>query len=468
MSTVHLGVMVVGGLYLSLDRRLLIANTITWLAWLAAIAIAWIPQGQGLPVLIICLISAVGGAMLRKMRIASIEEVIALKQKLERASREREQALSRIQETEKLESLGVMAAGVAHDYNNLLVGVVGGADLAASAHTAEEQDLAIRTIRRSAESLAGLSAQLLEFSGGRPISREVTDLNKLVEQTLTALAIDQTVSDRISRSLDPNLPWVNCEPQSLKQVVLNLVSNAIQAASNEPGAIVVGTRSAVADQQQPVAILWVSDDGPGVPDSLKPRIFDPFFTTKETGHGLGLATTRTIVARHDGEIHLCEQAGGARFEVKLPGLLRAAEPRQTAEVMPSAATASTTGGSLLLVDDDSPVREVTTLMLSHLGFTVVQAASGEQAIELLKRTEPVPVAAVVDAIMPGLDGPETIRRMRQLEPQLPIVLYSGYHYAADEASNLPDNVRFLAKPFSTQTLRGALESLIPVPASTAK
>ena len=458
-SALHFGIVVVGGMYLALDRRLFLALVAIWVGWFAAVCLAWLPQGQGLSLLVITLICAGGGLALRHMRIASVEQLVAIRGRLEKTTQEREMALQRARQAEKLESLGVMAAGVAHDYNNLLVGVVGGVDLAALAKTETDRDQALETIRSSADALVGLSAQLLEVAGGRPIQRSAVELNALIGDTLKVVGPIVDEEERIRFEPGGDVPTVLAEPNSLRQVVLNLVTNAMQFASGAKGTVVAGT-SKVLLGGNAAALIWVEDDGPGVPPELESRIFDPFFTTNQTGRGLGLATVRAIVGRHDDDLRVARgEHGGARFEVILPAL------QTSADVAPSATpekNMKTTARdkTVLLVDDDASVREVTARLLLSLGHDVVTAASGQEALAIVRSLERAPDVAVVDVLMPGLDGFETLRLLRRHVTHLPALFVSGYSAAADE-HDLPAHAQFIAKPFGAEQLQQSLLELLP-------
>ena len=305
-------------MFVSLDRRLLLVQTAIWCGWLVAVCVVWLPQGEGLSVLVITGIAAAGGATLRLMRLASVEKLVDLQSQLEETTRQREAALQRAREAEKLESLGVMAAGVAHDYNNLLVGVVGGVDLAMVAKNDPELREALETIRVSADALVGLSEQLLEVAGGRPILRSCVDLNEVIQDTLKALSPMLGHQRRVCFQPAAHLPEVFGEPDSLRQIVLNLLTNALHYSSAADNAVEIGVKTVAPPGKSEMVLLWVEDDGPGVPEALRSRIYDPFFSTNDAARGLGLSTTRTIVRRHDGEISVGQGARGARFEVRLP------------------------------------------------------------------------------------------------------------------------------------------------------
>ena len=458
-SALHFGILIVGGMFLAMDRRLLLALSTVWALWLMVVGISWLPQGQGLSVIVITLIAAGGGAMLRHSRILSVERMVALQQDLELATKERAAAVQRVKEAEKLESLGIMAAGVAHDYNNLLVGVVGGVDLAKSAHSPQEQQDALETISKSADALVGLSAQLLEVAGGRPILKSAVDLNTVIKDRLTAIAPLVGQQDRIRFKPGENLPLIYAEAESLGQVVLNLVTNALHHASDKPGAIEIVTCEQVRADETAQVLLSVEDDGPGVPDILASRIFDPFFSTASNGRGLGLATTRTIIARHDGTITVRKANRGALFCVTLPAMHAVTQlgASDTNQVLAATQPNHTT---ILLVDDDEHVRNVTVRMLQHLGFNVVTASSGEEALGLFASLENKPDLAIIDVLMRDMDGIQTLNALRDIAESLPAVLCSGFH-SATASTDLPQGVLFLAKPFRADQLSTALNELTP-------
>ena len=460
-SALHFGILTTGALLISLDRRLLLAQSIVWTAWLSAVCIVWLPQGRGLSVLVIALISLAGGLLLRRVRIASIERVADLEHRLEQTTRERELAIQRAQEAEKLESLGIMAAGVAHDYNNLLVGVVGGTDIATHAQDSIQRQEGLEMVRVSAQALRGLSAQLLDVAGGRPIHKQALDLRKVVFDATKTLTLDAHSRQRVRLSQAAGPANIYGELESMQRVVLNLLNNALHFASAAPGAVHIGVAlHATPNQVQ----LWVEDDGPGVPDELASRIFDPFFSTRQDGKGLGLATVRTIVNRHDGEVRVRNSERGARFEITLPAL--AQQPVSdlspnvsTPPVVALAAAKDWDYRTVLLVDDEAHVRTVAISMLKQLGWEVIQADSGEAAVELVLGNQRPPAFAIVDAVMPGMDGLRTIEQLRQIESGLPVVLCSGYHGLIRQ-SDLPAGVVFLAKPFDSQQLDTAIQRVL--------
>ncbi|MCP5178980.1 MAG: HAMP domain-containing histidine kinase [Pseudomonadales bacterium] len=319
-SMLHLGIVAIGTMYLCLDRRLLLAQMSIWSAWVSAIAIVWLPDPRCIEFLVVSLISLVGAAMLHRMRKTSIEQVMTLQAQLARSMNEREAAMQKAQQAEKLESLVAMAAGIAHDYNNLLVGVVGGLDLAEAAQTSAERKQALDSIRHSNSALRSLSAKLMDLSGGAPVRWEPVEIGRVVTETVAAIRHKVGNGRRIQLALDPDVPTIAAESASLRQIVLNLLTNALEALPADTGHIRVGVTRPVSPHGTPAdhVLLWVEDDGPGIPDALRSRIFDPFFTTREPGRGLGLAIVAAIARRLNGTLQLTDSTQGARFEVRLP------------------------------------------------------------------------------------------------------------------------------------------------------
>ena len=445
---VQMAVVGLGASYLAIDRRVFVPTMIIWVLWISAIGWAWLPDQTAAGVVLLLVCTLIGGFCLRHLRRSSVENLAALSESLAQTIAEREEAVHRAQQAEKLESLGLMAAGVAHDYNNLLVGVIGGLDLLETAKGSVERETALKLMRSSASSLQGLSAQLMEVAGGRPIVRRPLDVNAIILETLAGLAPEADQMARVRLDLGDDLSPVMGEPDSLKQVVLNLLTNAFKFASEKVGAVEIGSRSAGAN-----ILFWVRDDGPGIAPEVRSRIFDPFFTSDQLGKGLGLATAQTIVQRHSGSISVGATTQGACLEVLLPSVAYA-QHRDHGAIGGIALDASK--HTVLLVDDNPVVLEVTAEMLRSIDYQVVSFASGERAVQTLRQKACSPDVALIDYLMPGLSGTETAEALRQLEPKLPIVMYSGYQNSFAEKAQFPQHVGFLAKPFTVDQLRREL------------
>jgi len=376
-----------------------------------------------------------------------------------------------IQEAQKLESLGVLAGGVAHDFNNVLAVILGNDALALS-ETEPGSRLAkqLERIRSAAKHGQALTSQMLTYSGKASVSLKPLDLPRLVEEM--AELLDAAVSTKctldIARRDDPVL--VEGDPTQLRQVVMNLVTNASEALENHSGRVAVRCGVMEADSAYlkdtfgkpdlapgEYAYLEVSDPGPGIDEGFRNRIFEPFFSTKFTGRGLGLASVLGIVRGHGGAIKLMTEPGaGTRFRVLLPRAPVAA-PAATPPPAPRESE-SPHAVRVLVVDDDEAVLEIAGEFLRRSGFDVVTKESGRAALALLSEEGGASVDVVVlDLSMPDLDGRETLLRIRNLRPDLPVVVASGFGESVT-AEQFPsaEVAVFVPKPYEAEELENAV------------
>ena len=391
-----------------------------------------------------------------------------------RAGQEREQLTRRLQETQKLESLGVLAGGVAHDFNNILTSVLGYASLArleledrpaAAAHLEQIEHAALRA--------AELCKQMLAYSGRGHFVVQQVNLSRLVEEALPLLQV--TLSKRITlhQELERNLPAVIADVTQIRQIIMNLVINAADAIGELGGGIHIATGVMQADRAYldraylsptiaagPYVYLEVRDNGCGMRPETLARIFEPFFSTKFTGRGLGLAAVLGIVRGHGGAIRVDSEPGeGTTFRLLLPAALGQALP---AAREPAPASPGWRGqGTVLVVDDEENVREVTARILEALGFAAVLAVDGEDALNLIARRPGPFVAVLLDLTMPRMDGAEAFARLQRFRPGLPVLLMSGY--SEQEAVGRFTGAGFagfIQKPFHMQELRQRLQQII--------
>jgi PAS domain S-box-containing protein len=377
---------------------------------------------------------------------------------------------AQLRQAQKLESLGVLAGGIAHEFNNLLMTILGGAQLAAKAIApASEAQAQLRQIRQTARHGADLTALLLAYAGQAPPLLESIDLSKLIRGMGELLTLSASKKAALEWDLTEPLCAVEGDARQISQVLLNLVTNASEALGAGSGTIVVRTgemtctradlmKSCLGEKlrEGPYVFLEVSDTGTGIDGVTQSRIFDPFFSTKFTGRGLGLATVLGIVRGHGGAICVESDPGrGSTFRVLLP--VREVAPLP---VQPPARDCGG-GNTVLLVDDDPDVREVVGRMLGDLGFRVTTARDGREAIQVF-RAEGGDVAAVLlDMTMPELSGDEVLATLRDTHPEMPVVLMSGFseRYAAARIRG-DACCRFLQKPFETEELAVALHSVL--------
>jgi two-component system, cell cycle sensor histidine kinase and response regulator CckA len=384
---------------------------------------------------------------------------------------QQEAALQRqMQHAQRLESLGMMAGSVAHDFNNVLTAIQGSAELAlvdnGDAQAVTEH---LNSICEASGLAALLCQQMLAYSGkGRFVVQPVS-LTGLVRDMRRLLEASVPKGIEIIYDLDESLPAADGDIAQLRQVILNLVLNAGEAIDSGQGRIEVRTGSIDAsdgffdDAVSPpdkgllaASYLWleVRDNGRGMAPEVLSRMFDPFFTTKATGHGLGMSAVQGIVRSHDGAMKLDSAPGqGTVIRVYLPVSEAQIAAQATTEKMADALTVMQ--GTVLLVDDDDTVRMVARKMLQSMGFRVVEACDGIEALDVFRSAEAPFDCIVLDLTMPRMDGITCMREISRLRPGVPVVLSSGYN-RDDDAQGLDADVatwEFLQKPYSYESLR---------------
>jgi signal transduction histidine kinase/CheY-like chemotaxis protein len=364
----------------------------------------------------------------------------------------------RLAEIERRAGLVNLTAGVAHDFNNLLAAILGNAELALLdlpvpspvRHSVEQIE---RACRRAAE----LTRQLLSYTGRGSAASQPVNLNALVEDMAELLRVSISRRAAVQYSLEPALPPFLGRPPQVRQVVMNLLLNASESLAGGGG--VIHLRTGRWDSAAgPAVFLEVADDGPGIDPAALGRIFDPYFTTKAGGRGLGLAAVRSIVEEHHGSIEVASEPGrGSRFRALFPALAGAA-PEEAAGQPPPDWLGS---GTVLLVEDDDAVRQSVERLLRRAGFTVLAAANGEEALALHEKLGGLVQAAILDIGMPGLDGLETLARMRESQPDVPCVLWSGLESDQTRAhiATLP-RCAYLEKPTHLADLASTLRRLL--------
>jgi PAS domain S-box-containing protein len=345
---------------------------------------------------------------------------------------------SRVLEARKLESLGVLAGGIAHDFNNLLTVILGNTAILLR-DLPKHSPLRPRAarIRKTAEVAAGLTEQMLTYSGGTSFTPKPIDLSYVAEDMISLLESQIAENVRLERDFAPQLPRVEGDETQLRQVVMNLVSNAAEATAVSGGVLSVSTRLVEVDDADlvdayprgdhppgPYAVLEVRDTGPGMDEETRARIFEPFFSTKFSGRGLGLAAVLGIVRSHRGAI-LVEsiQGSGTAFRVYLPPL--EAEEEAAVEPDPSALEPHSEA-VVLVVEDDEAVREVTQTFLERAGLRVWLADGGHAALRLLEERGEEVGLVLLDFAMPDLDGLQVLDQIRRTRPELPVILATGY------------------------------------------
>jgi len=390
-----------------------------------------------------------------------------------RAEAEKEATQLHLLESKKLEAVGQLAGGVAHNFNNLLTGILGYIDIARSdldpLHPARSSLDAARTATLQA---AGLARQLLSFGRNAMVLPVVQNANSAVQAALELVCSSLPASIGVIRDLTPDAWDVEVDPSQLTQVLLDLANNA-REAMDDRGAITIRTRNVIVDDVSVATarfartgdfvVISVADTGPGIDPAILPRLFEPFATTKLFGRGMGLATVFGALKQAGGWVTTTSEPGaGARIDLYLPRCLE--EPRQSLPSSPPPASIPVNigSGTVLVVEDEPIVRTVTETLLSRSGYTVLTAPDGASALNIL-RDHPVGVGLILlDMTMPGMTSGEIVHAIRTLAPTVPILLNSGYT-SNDTVKRMLEEGSvqgFLGKPYELQELLSTIDQLM--------
>lgn len=394
----------------------------------------------------------------------------------ENAEKERAKIERKMLQAQKLESLGVLAGGIAHDFNNLLMGIVGHADLAMS--SLHDADSGVKTrleaVVESSQQAAELANQLLAYSGHGRFMLEVVDLTALVSTLSGLLKVSVSKKSILHFDLDAELLPVECDVTQIRQVVMNLIVNASDALNGESGRISLQTgaveREAIPSDdvldtgehlsESKYAYFRVSDTGEGMNEATRRRIFDPFFTTKKSGHGLGLAAVLGIVRSHGGGIRIASTVGeGSEFTVYLPITDKPLPEKKPGDAQDIEHWRGS--GKVLIADDEQMVRDVGRMMLESLGFEVLIAQDGQQAVDTARAYSSELKLILLDMTMPEMNGVEALNEIRKFLPKLPVILSSGYNQS--DQGDLPSEnpyLHFLKKPYRLNALKEMLQQVM--------
>lgn len=413
-------------------------------------------------------------------KFGQIINFVAITQDIsEQLQLERENALleEQFHHAQKTESVGRLAGGVAHDFNNILTPILAYSDMALRDDTLSKQyrDVFLQIIE-AGKRARDIVQQLLMFSRKQMVQVEPMNLNRVLccfEELLR-----RTIRENITMELllDPRQPVVMADKGRLEQVIMNLVINA-QDAMPDGGMLLIETRKITVnitrDNFQGIApgdylLLEISDTGVGMDKNTVDSVFEPFFTTKEKekGTGLGMATVFGIIKQFGGEIRVYSVVGeGTRFAIYLPVVEKAEVAGINEEVVPVSKSYSVSAGRferlILNVEDDRQVRELTCHVLKNAGYSVICAENGQKALELVNNQDRVIDLLVTDVIMPGINGKELFERLSVIYPNMRVIYLSGYgeEILTDE-DTLKEDVTFIQKPFSVEKLTVAVEKVL--------
>jgi two-component system cell cycle sensor histidine kinase/response regulator CckA len=400
--------------------------------------------------------------------------ITAVRDITERAKVDAERKLfeERMQESQKLENLGMLAGGVAHDFNNLLAVVLGHAGIALKklpADSPSRKDLS--HIHTAALRASELTKQMLTYAGKGKTYMVSVDLAEVVQDIAELLRVTVSSSALLTLDLQPKAMPIEADAAQLRQVIMNLITNASEALGGDGGEIRVQTGSVTVREEDlhdsyldampgsgECVFLAVSDTGRGMSPEVVRRIFDPFFTTKFTGRGLGLASVLGVVKAHRAAIRVKSEPGrGSTFTLYFPvsevtAVPRAAPPVQSGPFV--------TKGVAIVADDEAMLRKLLAEILSSIGFSVVHASDGFEAVQLFRERAAEVKVVLLDVTMPRMNGREALDRIRRMSATVPVVVLSGY--ADDESSPASKDgaTVFMAKPFESEELVSVVRALL--------
>ncbi len=379
----------------------------------------------------------------------------------------------RLNHSQKLESLGVLAGGVAHDFNNVLTGILAHAGLVRRTLTTPPPDVtdSLQQIEKLAQRASHLTRQLLAYAGKGRFVVEALDLSEIVRELVAMLEIVLPKNATLKLELERDLPSVVADRGEMQQVVMNLLTNASEALRDEPGEVTIATSLRHLDAAEISATfsddglepgdfvhLEVSDTGSGMTPDVRARLFDPFFTTKQSGRGLGMSAVLGIVRAHHGAIRVDSAPGrGTTFRLWFPC---SAHPVSVPSVPPPAGPWRG-AGTVLIVDDEAAIRSALGTLVGDMGFSILLAENGRHALELFDAAPGDVVLVLLDLTMPLMGGAEAFARLRARAPTLPVIMMSGYseQQAFDRLSG-ESRTGFLGKPYSVDALEALIRSLL--------
>lgn len=390
-----------------------------------------------------------------------------------RANEEKQRMLDQMEQAQRLEVLGVMAGGIAHQFNNLLMGILGHAELAVLELPEESPGYEnMRQVERIAQRAAKLAHQMLAYSGHSNLQPQNINVSRLIHEMTHLLDASTSGRATIRYDLADNLPEVNGDAGQIGQVVMNVLINAAESLGPEGGTVKVRTVRIDADREMlsgtyvddrlpegPYVCLEISDSGCGMDQETLDRVFDPFFTTKFVGRGMGLAAVLGIVRGHKGAIQVDSTSGrGTTVQILLPALTPQKEHVQTelpvSEIEPIAKT-------VLLVDDEEPVRLVALKLIERAGYRAIAASGGQEAIDLLKEHGDSICCVLLDLTMPRMDGETTLNEIRKLREDVRVIFCSGYSQQQVAPRLIGRGMTvFLQKPYRLADLKQKLEEVL--------
>ena len=376
--------------------------------------------------------------------------------------------------TQKLESLGVLAGGIAHDFNNILMAVLGHAELALMDIKPSSSSFSnLKEIEKASKKASKLCSQMLTYTGRSSYELEKVNINSLIEDMIHLVKTIITKKAVLNISLQENISYINADPSQISQVIMNLIINSSDAIGDKKGVISISTGSSVFDSEYlsktelfnelvPGKYVYfeISDTGCGISPEEKDRIFEPFFTTKFTGRGLGLSAVLGIVRSHRGSIKIYSEKGrGSNFKVLIPAADNGENDKEIDEGMKKN-EAWKGSGTVLFVDDEESLRLLGSSMLANIGYNVITAVDGADAVEIFKKRYKEIDLVILDLTMPNMDGSQAFSEIRNIKEDIKVIIASGYSFnditARFSGKRL---VGIIQKPYTIDKMREILKNL---------
>jgi len=393
---------------------------------------------------------------------------------IKNAELEKQELEKQMQQAQKLESLGVLAGGIAHDFNNILMAVLGNADLALmDVSTANPAYSNIKAIETAAKRAADLAKQMLAYSGKGKFLIEKIDLNEAVDEMTHILEVSISRKAVIKYHYSQALPLIEADATQIRQIIMNLVTNASDAIDRTSGVISIktGAMECNSDYLSSTYIdealnsgqyvyVEVTDTGCGMSKETQKKLFDPFFTTKFTGRGLGLSAVLGIIRGHKGAIKVySEPDRGTSIKVLFPACDYSDSPRE--QLNGKTKEQWTCSGTILLVDDEETILSVGKQMLERIGFDVLTASDGNEAVKIFRENPSEIALVILDLIMPHLDGEETFRELRRIRKDVLVVMCSGYNEQEVTQRFAGKSLAgFIHKPYVYKELEAKLKEIL--------
>ena len=404
----------------------------------------------------------------------SIGQIVTFTDITERLQAEKKKQTDRekLEHTQRLESLGVLSGGIAHDFNNLLTAILGNTTLVQQRMNRESDDYdLLNQVVAASESAADLCKQMLAYSGKGKFTVAPINLTDLVHKMAKLLEVSIHKRSMVRFDLKQNLPSIDGDLAQIQQVVMNLITNANEALEEQSGMITIATGTQRIDQEYletthfmedvehgDYVYIEVTDTGCGMTKEQQSKMFEPFFTTKVTGRGLGMSAMLGIVRGHKGTLKVYSEVGrGTAIKVMFPVSEKAAVSQELATEGPLDGK----GKTILVIDDEDMLRKVSSAMLKRLGFEVLVAEDGQAGIDVYTENKGLIDIILLDMMMPGLSGEETFQKLRLINPEVKVLLTSGYNeQEATQRFTGKGLAGFIQKPYRTQSLSEALDNVL--------